>query len=271
MATHNDTYRLPLSITLPEVLSRILLPLQGSLRAVCSGTDSPDYMHVIDSGFRRIPGLFGKREQPFFTGLGSPRTLGFIVDTVGSASGPYDETTYSASVATSAAVQWIATQPGPFFASMCFNAPHTPFEVPPLGLLSATTQAEVLSLGYAPGQNLTDTPDAQRAFDWNIEAVDHEIGRLLAGISPTKLAKTLVIVISDNGTPRGVVQDPPLNKDHAKGTVYELGTRVPLLISGPLVQQQNSDAYGLVSATDVWRTIADATGAKLPATGGEEA
>jgi arylsulfatase A-like enzyme len=270
----NDGYRLPLSeVTVPEVLRSGFPGPQHAYRSGIFGkwhlAPAPDYSHAIDSGFDVFQGAMGNVGNHYHWTQVTADSSGYTTDNVGSDEGPFDETTYTASVQTSAALQWIDAQPGPFFASMCFNAPHTPLQVPPLGLLSEATQAEILSLGYAPGQDLTDSPDKFRALDWIIEAVDHEIGRLLAGMSPRKLAKTLVIVISDNGTARGLVLDP-LNDEHAKGTVYDLGTRVPLLVSGPLVEQQNSDAFGLVTATDVWSTIAEATGAAQPATGGED-
>ena len=75
----------------------------------------------------------------------------------------------------------------------------------------------------------------------------------------------MIFVIGDNGSPEWVINDPPHVAEHSKARVYELGIRVPLIVSGPLVPTPipnggwRSDT--LVSSVDLWSTIADITGA----------
>jgi arylsulfatase A-like enzyme len=179
--------------------------------------------------------------------------------------GPFDTTTWDASVVRAAALEWIGRQSGPFFAYVAFNPPHAPLQVPPLELLSPATQARVAQEGYAAGDIvLASDPDDALVNDWMIEAVDAEVGRLLAGIAEETRKRTLVLVVGDNGTHAAVAR-PPLERDHAKGTVYQGGVRVPMLASGYGVRGAPATCSGLVSLVDVWPTLAALTGAQVGA------
>ncbi|NOT30277.1 MAG: sulfatase-like hydrolase/transferase [Planctomycetes bacterium] len=188
--------------------------------------------------------------------------------------GPFDTTTYDASVVRAAAVDWITEQTGPFFACVAFNPPHAPLQVPPLALLSASTQAQVALEGYEPGAIIPPSapaepggpppflPDDVDAYNWMIEAVDAEIGRLLDEIPEEKRKFTMVFIVGDNGTHASVAL-PPLAGNHAKSTVYEGGTRVPLLVSGMGIRAVSATCDGLVSAVDLWATIAALANAQV--------
>ena len=105
-----------------------------------------------------------------------------------------------------------------------------------------------------------ETPDPTRpGARWpgglksNLEYLDHLMGKLFAALKSEGLdEKTVVIVLGDNGT-----------GGEGKGTVTELGARVPCIIRGPGVRR------GLVSRavadlTDILPTLADFAGAELP-------
>lgn len=105
-----------------------------------------------------------------------------------------------------------------------------------------------------------ETPDPTRpGARWpsglksNLEYLDHLVGKLLAALKSEGLdERTLVIFLGDNGT-----------GGQGKGTVTELGVRVPCIIRGPGVKR------GLVSRavadlTDVMPTLAEFSGAELP-------
>ena len=61
-----------------------------------------------------------------------------------------------------------------------------------------------------------------------IEAMDAEIGRLLQGLGAAR-ARTNVFFLGDNGTPQNVVL-PTFSPDKVKGSPYEGGVNVPLLV-----------------------------------------
>jgi arylsulfatase A len=87
----------------------------------------------------------------------------------------------------------------------------------------------------------------------NLEYLDHLIGKLFAALKSEGLDdETIVIFMGDNGT-----------GGEGKGTVTELGVRVPCIIRGPGVKR------GLVSRavadlTDIMPTLAELSGAELP-------
>ena len=65
----------------------------------------------------------------------------------------------------------------------------------------------------------------------SIEAMDFQIGRLLASLSTTERANTVIIFMGDNGTPIQVSQ-VPYGRGKAKGTMYQGGVNTPLVIGG---------------------------------------
>jgi arylsulfatase A-like enzyme len=101
------------------------------------------------------------------------------------------------------------------------------------------------------------------------------IGRVVleSAESPDVLQDTLVVVIGDDGTPDHVlsatqvpdelgVQSPPFPPNHGKFQVYELGLRVPLIVTG-MGAQPGGTCRSLVSAVDVWSTVLDVCAADV--------
>lgn len=230
-----------------------------------------DYDHAVENGYQRFYGTMGNLANHFRYDkvehdAGSAPAL-VSVDGRNTVP-PFGTDTWSASVTTRDALAWINAQHNSFLAYVAFAPPHAPLQVPPAALLPAATLCELECAGLVPGDFVSapaDPPETLRLVHRAlIEALDTEIGNLLDGLSPAQRANTMVFVIGDNGTLADLV-DPPHDPTHAKLSVYELGVRVPLIVSGPLVKQPipaggwQSDA--LVSAVDLWLTIADVTGA----------
>ena len=93
-----------------------------------------------------------------------------------------------------------------------------------------------------------------------IEQLDHEFGRLLEHLSAVgQLDDTLVIFTSDHGEMLG---------DHGmvlKGCrFYEGAVRVPLIVSGPGVEQPGRVCGDLVELSDLAPTIYEAAGLEVP-------
>ena len=151
-------------------------------------------------------------------------------------------------------IDWIADQQGPWFAWLAFNAPHTPFHLPPLGLHDRDT--------LSADQAAIDA-DPLPYYLAMIEAMDQELGRLLASFSAETRANTVIIYLGDNGTPRQVIQGHV--PSHGKGSVYEGGVAVPLIVSGRGVTRIGERESALVSGVDLFATIA-----ALAGTGTEE-
>ncbi len=164
-------------------------------------------------------------------------------------------TTYATTDVVNDAVSFINTQTGagkPWFAWVAFNAPHTPFHLPPVALCPHYT-----ALSGTPA-DITAHP--LNYYNAAVEALDTEIGRLLAAVD---LSKTTVIFLGDNGTPGQVLQTP-FPAGHGKDTLYEGGVRVPMIIRGPNVVSPGRTCEVMVHAVDLYSTILDLAGVPLP-------
>ncbi|MDH7447781.1 sulfatase-like hydrolase/transferase [Aquimarina sp. 2201CG14-23] len=156
-------------------------------------------------------------------------------------------TTYTTTKFTDLAIDWVDAQEKPWFLWLAFNAPHTPFHLPPTALHSQgdlpTDQASI---------DANPTPYYMAA----IEAMDSEIGRLLSSFSEEERANTVIIFIGDNGTPNQVAQSP-YNSNRVKGSLYQGGVNVPMIVSGYGVDRSNQVEQGMINTTDLFATIAD--------------
>jgi arylsulfatase A-like enzyme len=157
------------------------------------------------------------------------------------------ETGYATTVNVDDALAWIAAQRGPWVCIVAFNAPHAPWHKPPSAL---HTQDLV---GLPPNSFPLEHYKAA------IEAMDSEIGRLLTGLG-VAASSTNVIFVGDNGTP-GEVVEPPFVSSRAKGTVYQGGVHVPLIVSGPAVVSGDRDVLACVHTVDLFATMAGLAGA----------
>ncbi|MAF66197.1 MAG: hypothetical protein CMJ84_11140 [Planctomycetes bacterium] len=162
--------------------------------------------------------------------------------------GNFSVITHYATVGTvEAARQWLETAPEPWICYVAFNAPHTPLHTPPDELFTVELPD--------PGPRIDPRP----YFCADIEAMDTEIGRLLASIDSDTLERTNIVFAGDNGTPSESTV-APFDPDHAKLTCYEGGVNVPLIISGPSVAVPGREVSHLVSLVDLFATIADMAG-----------
>ncbi len=143
---------------------------------------------------------------------------------------------YATTVNVADALAWIARQPTPWWTTVAFNAPHGPFEEPPASCLSGTTSGS----------------SNRMLFRKMLECLDKHISMLLAGINKDVLANTTIVFVGDNGTLGGVTD--VYDNNHAKGSVYQGGVHVPLIIAdgAALVGAGGS---GLGSITSVGREV----------------
>jgi hypothetical protein len=125
------------------------------------------------------------------------------------------------------------------------------------------TAGTVGTCGTGTCTDSTDWAANQKRIFYNamLEAVDTEIGNLLAQLSPDKRARTMVFVVGDNGTPDNAVEPLLHDPDHAKGALFELSVRVPLIAAGTLVPRGGHASDALVHSVDLWRTFAQISGA----------
>ena len=161
-------------------------------------------------------------------------------------------TTYATTENVNDALAFINAQTAagkPWFTWLAFNAPHTPYHKPPNDLHSYDTTV-------AGWESLAITGNSLVHYNAAVEAMDTEIGRVLAGVD---LNTTTVIFIGDNGTPTATLQ-APYPASRGKATLYEGGVRVPMIIRGPNVVSPGRTAPQLVHVVDLYSTILELAG-----------
>lgn len=225
--------------TLPELLSSSA-SFQGASALIGkwhNGTDGVGGLLAPNSaGFGHFAGILGN--------LGTQTYVDWSKVEDGSAS---TSTTYITTEQVDDALAWIAQQSAgsQWFCQLSLSAAHAPFMAPPPELHTQQLPSP------------TPHGDPGPFYDATVEALDTEIGRLLASLPPQTLLDTLVVFCGDNGTPPEAVA-PPSDPAKAKLTLYEGGLRVPLIVAGPQVVQPNRTVKHVVHLVDLYATVANA-------------
>lgn len=225
-------------------LDEFIIPEALDSRSYAHAAIGKWHLSTIDTGGADGPNMAGySHYSGALYNIGNyfnwPRTLNGITE---------NTQTYATTANVNDALAWINTQESnrPWFMWLAFNAPHSPFHVPPPDLHN-----------FEQIKGLTTCPDVAICYRAMVEAMDKEIGRLLSAL-PVKVRKrTTVIFVGDNGTPSPVTI-PQTNRN--KFTLYEGGINVPLIISGAGVENPNRESAALVNTTDFYATILEMAG-----------
>ncbi len=235
-------------ITLPEWLdersglySHALAGKWGLASSVRHGLDSPNA-----NGFEMFVGsVYGLDRESTQDGLPQDyHDWERVVDGSWERSRVY-LTTDNADVA----VDSIESLVEPWLLVVSFTAPRAPYHWPPDDLWTQEP------LGGDP---------LHQQYGAMVESLDSELGRVLDGMSAGVRGRTTVIFTSDNGTPREGVSIPGSERQ-GKGTGFDLGSHVPLVVASRWVDQPGSTTETLVHLTDVFATVAELAGVPLGA------
>ena len=142
------------------------------------------------------------------------------------------------------AIAQLETLTEPWYLQVATNAAHLPLAPPP----------EDIQLTPVDGSDA----DAD-IYDAMVEVADDQLGRLLDAMGTDLRDRTTIIYASDNGTDPGVIR-APWSASRGKGTIYEGGVNVPLIITGPLVEQPGTQSDALVHLVDIFPTMAEIAG-----------
>lgn len=155
--------------------------------------------------------------------------------------------------------EWIAGQKNkrPIFLYMPLNSPHTPI---------------IPSQEWRGKSGVGDYGDFVMQTDWTVG----EVMRAVEAAGQTD--NTLIIVTSDNGcSPAAKVADlekkghfPSARFRGYKSDAWDGGHRVPFIVRWPSVIKPGSTCTRLACQMDLMATVAEITGAKIPATAGED-
>ncbi len=168
----------------------------------------------------------------------------------------------------------------PFFLAVGFIRPHTPYVAPRAFFDLIDPKAIAMPVFYGPGgedvslipkaalrpnnnvfrfaaPSPAEAREARRAYLASTAFVDAQVGRVLAKLDELKLAdRTVVLLTGDHGYQLG---------EHglwAKQTLFEEGTRVPMLVAAPGVRP--GVCSQLVEQVDIYPTLAGLAGLAVP-------
>ena len=151
---------------------------------------------------------------------------------------------------TDLSIDWIRTRDQPFFLNLWFHSVHTPIQAKP-GVVETVRR-------WPAGRHHQHVDYAGM-----IASLDENVGRILACLDEQGLREnTIVILTSDNGGvdfPTGKSGDRPPTKNipyrAGKGTLYEGGLRVPLMVHWP-GKTRPSTCSQMVISQDLLPTLA---------------
>jgi arylsulfatase A-like enzyme len=167
---------------------------------------------------------------------------------------------YATSLQMSEALDFCQNAREPFIAYVAPNAVHYPLsDLPPAHLVNTPA--------YIQGPQ-SKVKDCQAA----LEALDSELGLFLNGLDAERRARTMIVVMGDNGTdlpvmrsalidygPLGQTYNTVINSAYPrfKHSLFEGGIRVPLVVSWAGIEQPGRSSNALVFVSDIYPTLAE--------------
>ena len=141
----------------------------------------------------------------------------------------------------------------PFYLNLCFHTVHTPIEGKP----------ELVE--YYKNKVKPEMHHQNYEYAAMVHCLDENVGRILARLDELGIAdRTVVFFSSDNGgfinqyQTKTVTDNYPLRS--GKGSLYEGGVRVPLIVRWPGVTTPGSTSHEPVCSIDFYRTMLDIGG-----------
>jgi hypothetical protein len=182
---------------------------------------------------------------------------------------------FRATSAVDSAISWIKKQPPsqPWMASVSFASAHTPVMQPPVNEEPAGTKSSKL--------DCSNLADQRTLTNLMISSLDAGVSRLLvetglatmgAGgklvYSPT-MTNTMVVIVGDNGSLGNSVKSP-FDPTRAKGTAYQTGVWVPLIVAGPLVKSPSRAVTSMTNIADIFQLFGEIAGLDVHKTVGRD-
>ncbi len=141
----------------------------------------------------------------------------------------------------------------PFFLNLWFHSPHTPIDAKPALVESFRQKLKPGLRHQNPG------------YAAMVRTLDENVGRVLDHLESRGLVgRTMVVFMSDNGGYLGSLAGQPVNNNaplrSGKGSLYEGGIRVPLLVRMPGLTPRGVTCSEPVICMDLFRTLAEVAG-----------
>jgi hypothetical protein len=179
---------------------------------------------------------------------------------------------YRATIEVDNAIEWIRQRKGdatPWMTTVSFSNAHTPLQPPPGALLPS-------GLGHQFTADCSAPLNKRRLYNAMVESVDTELGRLMEEtgmatrgvggelIYDPAASNTVIVLVGDNGSFFPDVK-VPFDMSRSKGSVYQTGVWVPLIVAGPMVEEPGRTVEHMVNFVDVYRLFGELAGLDVPA------
>jgi iduronate 2-sulfatase len=175
----------------------------------------------------------------------------------------------------------------PFFIGCGFSKPHSPPTAPqrffdlydpakfeltpdfaawptvPPGFPKAAIRPRNADLFIGRGASTAEAKEVIRAYLASISWVDWNLGRAVAELDTLGLRdNTIVVFVADHGYQLG-----EKGKWSKAGSLFEMGTRVPLIIHDPRAAGNGKTSTRLVQSLDIYPTLVELCGLSGPSSG----
>ncbi|MFC1606735.1 sulfatase [Candidatus Latescibacterota bacterium] len=190
----------------------------------------PSYFYPYENpeayfGNKAIPNLPGGKEGEYLTDRLTDEALKFIED----------------------------NRDNPFFLYLSHYAVHTPIQAKEEKITKYEASAD------------PETEQYNAIYAAMIESVDEGVGRIMDRLDELNVSdNTVIIFVSDNGGLLGFDRWPHITSNKplrgGKGTQYEGGVRVPMIVRWPGVVKEGSVCHTPVISTDFFPTLAEMAG-----------
>ena len=164
------------------------------------------------------------------------------------------------------ALGWISERANsPWFLWLAFQTPHAPLQLPPEHLVDSGLRERIEGHfgNYEAGlwvQEREDPVGGRLVYSAMVSAMDTEIGRLLEAVD---LEKTVVIFLGDNGTVASLADSAIVPGRRGKGSLYQGGIHVPMVIVGPSIEDRGRRSGALAHTSDIFSTVLGLAGADM--------
>jgi len=173
----------------------------------------------------------------------------------------------------------------PFFIGCGFSKPHSPPEAPqsfydlyepgeitlppdfadwpyvPPGFPSGAIRMRNADLFIGRGASTEEARQVIRAYLASISWVDYNLGLVVSELDALGLRdNTLIVFVVDHGYQLG-----EKGKWSKAGSLFEPGTRVPLIIHAPGMHGNGSSCMRITQSLNIYRTVAELAGLDVPA------
>ncbi|MCB1120783.1 MAG: sulfatase-like hydrolase/transferase [Verrucomicrobiae bacterium] len=165
-----------------------------------------------------------------------------------------------------------AEKDNPFFLYLSFNAVHNFTHQLPESYLKEQGLEDYGDwdprkepyIDWYRRSRLPNNPDGRAHYLGQLYYLDQEVGRLLDHLDQLGIREnTFIFYIGDNGGSTPIyAMNTPLRG--SKYTLYEGGTRVPMIISQPGTLPENRTVANVVSAMDILPTFLSVAGRSVP-------